>query len=581
MKKMFEHRIFRCGASNFHGDEIAIVNQTHTTDRLQAIADAGFNGIFLCGKLRELAPTNLFKEYSAKADERIKELRKLCRRAGKIGLGIWLIFIEPRGLPQMDPFWQKHPGLRGHCTRIYDFPPELSLCSSTDQVRQYLHEGFSELFQKVPLAGAMLITASESVNNCWAHVKANPKKLEYTETFWKSECSCPRCAPRGPIDVVADIIKTIRHGIKSVRPDAHIVALDWSWNMYLEPPYNKLVQQLPEDVILMGDFERGGTVKRANKRRRIEEYSIIYPGPSKRFRDEVKNHSDRRSIWAKFQVNTSHELATVPNLPLIVSLYRKFKYLQQAKINGYMASIHFGCAPDTLNVFVTKKLSTKGFDYNEKKCLTKIAYEFFGHNVDAEKVVRAWYGFMRASYCYPIGGSNSFLYFSPVNEALIYPLKLKFDDTPMGGSWIKHEIGDRLEDTAQTYTIQELADLLGKLSKRWNNAIQIYETALVSTDHCERKKKELGVAKVAGTIFQSTYNIYRWYLLRKNKRTQKVGSAEQEIVANELSNLQMALPLLEADKRLGFHEEAQWAMYDSKRIKQKIASLTCILNSAK
>ena len=37
----FEHRLFRCGKSNFHGDEILLVNQTHTIDRIKAIADAG------------------------------------------------------------------------------------------------------------------------------------------------------------------------------------------------------------------------------------------------------------------------------------------------------------------------------------------------------------------------------------------------------------------------------------------------------------------------------------------------------------------------------------------------------------
>ena len=41
MAKVLEHRVFRCGASSFYGDEIGAVNQTHSGARLKAIAAAG------------------------------------------------------------------------------------------------------------------------------------------------------------------------------------------------------------------------------------------------------------------------------------------------------------------------------------------------------------------------------------------------------------------------------------------------------------------------------------------------------------------------------------------------------------
>lgn len=572
----FENRLFRCGESNFHGDEILLVNQTHTIDRIKAIADAGFNGIWLNARLKQIVPTKLFAEFEEKADERLNQLRKFCASANSLGLGVWINFHEPLGMYHTDEFWKKHPDLKGHPTTIYQDPTAFALCSSMPQVQQFLYDGFSSLFSNVHLAGVTLITASEWVNNCWAHVVANPQKPEWVEDFFDCRCLCPRCAPRGPVEVVSEIITIIRDGIKCSRPSAEVVAWDWSWNLYSKAPYMDLIAALPKDVVIMGDFERGGYVKRDNEKRVVEEYSLIYPGPSGRFRKEVSlcKAEPQRKIWAKLQINTSHEMATIANLPLMVSLYRKFKYLHRNNINGYMGTVHFGCSVDTLNVFATNKLSSSPLCDDEKQWLLDLALDYFGIGTDAEGAVRAWYSFMRASYNYPIGGNNCFLYFSPVNEALSYPLVLNFEGIPMGGSWRKHGFCDRLEDTAITYSIPQIVKLFDRLSNGWSYAVEIYESALNSSRNSERAEKEIGVAKIASASFTSTRNIYKWYMLRKNNSAKKLTATEMEIVENELSNLKAVLPYVEADSRCGFHEEAQWRMFDPESLNKKIELLS-------
>ena len=77
----FTDRLFRCGETDFYGDEVLTCNRTHTPEQLRAIADAGFNGIFLRGMLRKLAPGRLFGKHVRKSDERLAELATLCRRA--------------------------------------------------------------------------------------------------------------------------------------------------------------------------------------------------------------------------------------------------------------------------------------------------------------------------------------------------------------------------------------------------------------------------------------------------------------------------------------------------------------------
>lgn len=581
MSKIFEDRIFRCGQSNYYlKDEILSVNQTHTDDNLKAIADSGFNGLWLRLTLRDAAPTSLFQKYHRNSDTYLKALDKLCRRASRFGLKVWPYFTEPLGMEASHPFWKANPGLAGHTTQIYNEEPQIALCTSAQAVQDHLCEGFLSLFKRLPLAGAILITSSEHVSNCWAHVLSNPKAYPNPETFWAKDCRCPRCSKYSPAEVIASLITLIHDSIHSANKQAKVVAWDWSWNMHFKPPYTEITKLLPKEVILMGDFERGGKVKRLNKAHIVEEYSLIYHGPSPRFKSKAEYAlKQKRPLWARFQINTTHELATVPNLPMIVSLYRKFKFLHEAKASGFMGCWNFACCTNTLNTFAVKELCGKKFDNNEKRCLTDLAKKYFGGRIDVDLVVKAWYGFDRACRQYPIGGNNNFLYFSPVNEALSYPLIFDFKGVPMGGSWRKHEFGDRLEDTAVTYSLAEIAESFGKLSSSWSRALCIYERAFASGNVNERMKKEFGVAKIIGGTFRSTYNIYRWYVLRHKKKTQKTSSDNLDIITDELSNLQATLPYVEADARAGFHQEPQWQMFDSKNIRQKIKLLSQMVGS--
>ena len=579
MSKIFKDRIFRCGQSNYClKDEILSANQTHTDDSLKAIADSGFNGIWLRLTLRDIVPTSLFQKYSLDSDRYLKELDKLCRRANRFGLKVWPYMTEPLGMEASHTFWKANPQLAGHTTQIYDEEPQIALCSSTQAVRDYLHDGFLSLFKKVPLAGTILITSSEHVSNCWAHVLSNPKAYPNPETFWARKCCCPRCSRYSPAEVISSIITLIYDSIHSVNKQAKVVAWDWSWNMHIDPPYKRINELLPKEVVLMGDFERGGKVKRLNKTHVVEEYSLIYHGPSQRFRSKAHYTSKHgRPLWARFQINTTHELATIPNLPMVVSLYRKFEFLRRSKASGFMGSWNFACCTNTLNTFAVTELCGKTFDNNEKRWLTGLAHKYFGSRVDTGLAVKAWYGFDRACRHYPIGGNNNFLYFSPVNEALSYPLVLDFKGVPMGGSWQKHGFCDKLEDTAVTYSLEEIIELFGKLSSSWSGALHIYEQALASGKVNERMRKELGIAKIIGGTFRSTWNIYRWYTLGRTRKTHKMTAAELDIVADELSNLQAALPYVEADRRCGFHQEPQWQMFSEESMLQKIKLLTSYL----
>jgi hypothetical protein len=249
--------------------------------------------------------------------------------------------------------------------------------------------------------------------------------------------------------------------------------------------------------------------------------------------------------------------------------------MRLSKVSGFMGCWNFGCYTRTLNTAAVKDLCDE-FEGNEEVWLKKFAKKYFGGGVDSDSIVKAWYGFDNACKYYPIGGNNNLLYFSPVNEALSYPLVFDFKGIPMVGSWMKHEFGDRLEDTALTYSLDEITDLFGKMSEKWSDALAIYEKALDSDKSNIKMRQEFGLAKIIGGIFQSTHNIYKWYLLRKGKRTNKINPAEENIILNEIDNLKSVLPYVEREPRAGFHQEAQWQMFDTAGVKRKIKMLNKI-----
>ena len=66
---------------------------------LARYAAAGVNAVWLQGVLYTLAPWSEAPELSAGWQKRLKNLRALCRRAAKYGIGVFLYWNEPRPMP--------------------------------------------------------------------------------------------------------------------------------------------------------------------------------------------------------------------------------------------------------------------------------------------------------------------------------------------------------------------------------------------------------------------------------------------------------------------------------------------------
>ena len=110
-----------------------------------------------------------------------------------------------------------------------------------------------------------------------------------------------------------------------------------------------------------------------------------------------------------------------------------------------------------------------------------------------------------------------------------------------------------------------------RISQRWTQALKLFEEGLASsaTHYAE---EELNTAKVVNACFISTCNMLRFYLMKKNGGTCQ-GHEYMELQRLELENVLAVVNIVKADKRQGFHSEAQVYMFDAKMLEEKIEKL--------
>ncbi len=553
-------------------DETVTAVDVYDDDALRKIADSGFNAIWVHGRLQNIVRTDVFPELGKRSARHLRNMRKLIARADRFGIKVFIYMQPPRAIDVDSPFWKKHPEIGGHEVDFVtddEFPSRYrSLCTSTRKVKRYLKEAASTLAAELPdLGGVILITASEYPAHCWSRCGNMPDAMGHRHYH---ATDCPRCAKREPSELVVEIIKLIRDGIRRKSATQQVLAWNWAWEGYEKAPCSGILSQLPDDVALMVGFEQGGFKTILGKRRSIEEYAVSYAGPSVQFRQTLKAAQERGvELIAKLQIAATHELATVPSIPLIGNLYDKARAMRKGGVSGFMGCWNFGNMTSANTAAFNRFLMAEQLQ-GKKKALMSFADEYFV-DCKADFVASAWETFGEAMDSYPF--SIPFLYSSPINYTLAYPLKARpLTGRPMGRSWQMDKRGDDLQPSLAPYSLEEVIRGLGEQARKWKQGVKLLEKGLKSS-HSAAARSELDNAWVCYHIFRSVWNAYRVYKLRLNWSDKK-EAAFKRIATNELANLEQVLPIVKRDKRFGYHSEAQAYMFDAAKIRRKIRQLT-------
>ncbi len=577
-------RLWRSPSSTFgHFSEIENPRQEETVTALSAYSDeelariaaAGFNGIWIHGDLSNVVNTEVFPMLGQNAELHQQCLNELVRRAGNHGIQVMMYCQPPRALPLGHNIWEAHPELRGQVEDFMDNNGQLiqlqSLCTSAQQVKIFLLQAAARLAAGVPdLGGIIMITASEYPAHCWAR-RGRIMLADGSRTT--REIGCPRCRRRKAGDVVAEIIHLVRDGIRSVSQEMKIIAWNWSWSFYEPSPCAGIISALPRDVILLVDFERGGHKVINGKATEIDEYSLGYTGPSEQFLESLAiARSNAIEVMAKLQFGTTHEMATVPNLPILGNVLGKALAVRDLKLAGFMGCWNFGNMITANTVGFNACLSGRLTD-DRNTALSLFAGEYFPGS-DAAAVAAAWLKFGEAMDCYPF--STAFLYAGPANFSFILPtFPGPLSGKPVGRSWLLDERGDDMGAALNDHTIEEIISAFENLTALWGEGLRLFRQAL-DPCHDRRAREEEDNAAVCGHAFRSITNFCKIYRLRKAWEPPMLPEYHS-LIRDELENLETVLPILEQDPRFGYHIEAHGYQYDAAGVHSRISDLKCQL----
>ena len=587
-------RIWRAAGMDFYGDDVLQTARAYSDDELACIAADGFTAVWVRGKLRELTNSTVFPELCGPdADRRTDCLREAVGRADRHGLKTFLYFNEPLALPDGHSFWDAHPEVRGEMFEAaHYFEPSRALCTSTDEVRAFLRESVRDLFDRLPgLGGVILITASEYLTHCWSHYSRYSLHDGIHEPS-DEPLTCPRCRTREPADVVGEILSIWADEAAARTPKPRVLAWNWSWSLWYPDPQPEVIAALPTGVELMADWERGGARVQVGREVAVDEYSLGYVGPGKRFTASAEEGRQRgKPVFAKMQLGTTFELATVPNLPLIRSLFRKLCALREHGVAGIMGTWNIGCTR-TLNRAVVGLFcrDNPGVDA-EDTFLRRVCSEYFGA-VDADMVLGAWANFSGAFENLPL--SISMLYWGPLGYAPAYPLDPEYRDEPMGPAWPDERnarIGDRLEDCFGPFSLDECITLFENMTQLWRAGLTVYEPALTdeapgTPRQLSQRAQELRCARMIGCHLQSAAAVFQFHRWRQRTATEAgltppysvtLDGEARALLRHELPNVQTALQLVREDKRLGYHEEYRDWMVTPESLERKAQALSRLL----
>ena len=473
---------------------------------MERLAQEGVSGVWIQAVLNTLAPSKHFPEFGEASDTRLANLNKLVERAGRFGLKILLYINEPRAMPE--GFFNRHPEIKGAPSRgLY------AMCTSVPAVREWIAEGLAHVFKQVPgLGGIFTITMSENHTNCFSHSGGWDTKAPVAR-------GCPRCSGRQSWDVLAELHRTFRDGVRRSSPDAYVIAWDWAWPDEMSA---RLIPLLPSDTRFLSVSEWYQPVHRGGVNTRVGEYSISVVGPGPR---ATQNWQRARSCgiepMAKVQFNNTWEISAVPYIPVPNLILEHCANLSKAGISGLMLSWTCGGYPSP-NLAAAKAYYFEPRPPDDE-ILRGVAVERYGKNA-APGVLAAWKKFSEAFVEFPYGVS---IYVIPTQHGPANPLRLR----PTGyRSAMMLFPYDDLKAWCGIYPPEVVLRQFTKMAAVWKEGLASLRSALSGS----AGQTDLAIAETCYAHFQSVANQVEFCILRAKPVSREVRDRMRAIAEQEI-----------------------------------------------
>jgi hypothetical protein len=566
-------------------DELADDVDYYPEEYLNRLAYEGINGLWLTVGFRDVCPSELFPGQGKDSAKRLAKLRKTALKCARYGIKIYVFCIEPEGFGK-DPEYLKsmsyletNPEFKGHDANGW----ATYFCPSTEKAKKYLEDSTYHIFSNVPELGGLIdINLGERPTHC------------YSATCNFFDCNCPRCSKRQPWEVFADVTSSLSKGMCRANPRAEMIS--WLYTPYMFEYKGKSIEDhfqvmrdiaahVPENVTLQVNFESNGKVMQLGRERTALDYWLAWPGPSEVFKDCARSAvKSGARMSAKIQVGCSHEVATVPFIPVPGNLHKKYSAMRDLGVSSVMQCWYFGNYPGLMNK-AAGELSFFPFPDDGDDFLLSLARIDWGKN--AAKVSRAWKLFQKSYSEFPV--NLPFTWYGPLHNSISWPLYLIPVDQPISPSWkftFPMISGDRIgESICFGHTLDEVLILLKLMDKYWTVGVKIMKSIEGAYQNSPQRLRDISLNKALGLQINSALNVFTFYDLREKlpfmKKAAQIKSFEKmlAIAEREIENSRKLKELCESDPRLGFHSEAEGYKYFAEKLEWRAGLLRDLIKT--
>ncbi len=544
-----------------NGDELSDDIDYYPEEYLNRLAHDGTNGLWIYTNFPKLLPPGMIKEYGEGHESRLEKLRGVIKKCARYGIKVYVFAIEPYADPNT---LKLYPQVQGATT---GWGNGKLFCVESEFGKAYCIDSTKTMAQLLPGVGGFLsITNGERNTNC---ASSNKK-------------DCPYCSHMSRGHVLASAVDAFCEGFRQAKSDAKMISWTYGHRTWKKEDIEDYVKHAPVEACLMQNFDDMGTPVQLGKKRLTADYWLSYAGPSDMFINTAKAcEKYGKKLYAKMQICCSHEVASVPYIPVPGLVFKKFKGAFELGVKGVLECWYFGNYP----CFMSKAAGELSFlhDFSDEDAFLEDLASIYWGRSNAKAVVKAWKLFTEGYENYP--NNIMFSYYGPMHDGIVWELQLIPKNFSLPRSWfsVDKTDGDRIEECLMgLHTIEEAEILCKKMSESWNLGLK--ELEKIPSNDCYNYNEQINCAKALGILFESGHNILRFYQLREMIGLEKADakstlSEMKEIVKEEIRLTKEMIPVCENDKRLGYHSEAENFKFFPLKLQHRINQLENLLKT--